>query len=208
MTRRGLFLADGPSDLPLADHLPGLCAAHGIVLDVVAVNSDRLPTNDHTVAGRLASVLAQDQAFDCAFVHRDAEAQKPELRHQEVRDGATQAGFNRPIVAVVPIRMTEAWLLLDEQAIREVASRPNGRNQLHLPTPHEVERIANPKARLAETLVAAADVSGRRLKTFQRRFGEHRRQLIQRLDLEGPVATLQAWAQLNQDLADLAKILR
>jgi hypothetical protein len=92
--------------------------------------------------------------------------------------------------------MTEAWLLLDEQAIRQVAGNPNGRANLGLPTFREIERVADPKARLRECLLAASDATGRRRDMVRNRFPEHRRQLLQRLDPNGPVASLKAWQAL------------
>lgn len=50
------------------------------------------------------------------------------------------------VVPVIPGRMTEAWLRLDEAAIRRVAGNPNGRTKLGLPKLHEVESVADPKA--------------------------------------------------------------
>jgi hypothetical protein len=38
-----------------------------------------------------------------------------------------------PVVCVVPVRMMEAWLLIDEMAIRRVAGNPNGRIPIELP---------------------------------------------------------------------------
>lgn len=208
MRRRALFLADGSSDLPLAQHVERLCHRHGLALDVVPVPSDRLRRGTgRRVQDRVAAVLATDPAFECVFVHRDAEAQDPERRHREVKTGANRAGFMGPTVAVVPIRMTEAWLLLDEAAIRRVAGRPSGQDPLDLPTVSEVERLADPKRRLREVLETAACVTGRRLRTFQRRFPDHRRRLLEQLDPDGRVTELGAWRRLNTDIAALAEAL-
>ena len=59
---------------------------------------------------------------DVLFVHRDAEGQSPALRRQEV--GAALDGLALNYVPVVPVRMTEAWLLADERAIRSAAGNP------------------------------------------------------------------------------------
>jgi hypothetical protein len=48
---------------------------------------------------------------------------------------------------VIPIRMTEAWLLLDEEAIRDSAGRPSSSVSLGLPLPQRVETIPDPKQR-------------------------------------------------------------
>ena len=41
--------------------------------------------------------------------------------------------------------MAEAWLILDEAAIRTAVGKPDSRIPLHLPTPREAERRADPK---------------------------------------------------------------
>src|SRR5580658_2127460 len=48
---------------------------------------------------------------DVLFVHRDAEAQPPELRRQEIATALRQTPIRH--IPVVPVRMTEAWLLAD-----------------------------------------------------------------------------------------------
>lgn len=197
---RALFLADGASDLPLAVHLERLCVRHGQFVEVVPVPHDRLPGAGRTVWSRVAAAMRQDADFDYLFVHRDAEGQEVIRRQHEVRDGVERGGFSGPVVPVIPIRMTEAWLLLDESAIRRVAGRPSGREPLDLPLPQAVEAVPDPKRMLKDALVKAANVSGRRLKTFRRRFPALRRQLLAELDIDGPVRGLTAWQQLERDI--------
>ena len=66
--------------------------------------------------------------------------------------------------------MTEAWLVLDERLIREVAGNPNGRIRLNMPTSREAERIADPKALLKELIADASETAGRRRKLLQAAF--------------------------------------
>lgn len=200
-------MADGPSDLPLAAHIETLCRRAGLPMDIVALDPRRLPGMGPTVARRLTAALVQDSDFDCVFVHRDAEGQDPELRHAEVSTGVKAGGFSGPAVAVVPIRMTEAWLLLDERLIRQVAGHPTGRAHLGLPPQSRVEDIADPKAVLQSALMAASEARGRRRKTMRSRFGAHRHQLLERLDPDGPVQLLSAWKRLGKDISDLADSL-
>ncbi len=57
-----------------------------------------------------------------------------EQRVAEVHAGATAAGVPlEKVVPVVPVRMTEAWLVLDEAEIRRVAGRPASTNGLGVP---------------------------------------------------------------------------
>ncbi|MFN0089482.1 MAG: hypothetical protein ACKVWR_04305 [Acidimicrobiales bacterium] len=150
---------------------------------------------------RLRFLVGRKREFDLVFVHRDAENQSPQLRRDEIERGRHAAGLEGPVVPVVPVRMTEAWLLLDEQAIRRVAGKPSGRVPLDLPAARDVERIADPKQILRAALLAASGAAGRRREQFVRDFGRHRALLLERLDPTGPVSTLAAWRQLCADVA-------
>jgi hypothetical protein len=199
--RRGLFIADGSSDLPLARHLESLCQSAGSEVEVVDLPADRLPGVGRRVEDRLRAVLGQDPNFDILFVHRDSEARDPSPRFEEVASAAAALNFPGPAVAVVPIRMTEAWLLLDEVAIRLVAGSPSGSGALGLPPTSAVERIADPKGVLREALIAASGVQGRRLKMFKNQFSVHRALLLERLDPHGEVRKLSAWQRLGESIA-------
>lgn len=122
MIRRGLFIADGSSDLPLARHLETICSSCGAAVEMVDVPADRLPGVGRRVDDRLRAILAEDPDFDIVFVHRDSEGGDPSPRYSEVTSAAS-ATFTGPAVAVVPVRMTEAWLLLDEEAIDRLPVR-------------------------------------------------------------------------------------
>jgi len=73
------------------------------------------------------------------------------------------------VVPVVPIRMIESWLLVDEQAIRSAANNRNGRIPLTLPANNRIEQLPDPKAVLFDLLKTACDLPSQRL----RRFNEH-----------------------------------
>jgi hypothetical protein len=133
---------------------------------------------------------------DLVVCHRDADNQGVERRKLEMTTALTEAEFGSYLVPIVPVRMTEAWLLLDEHAIRTVAGVPSGTTDLNLPKVHEVEGIANPKKLLEETILRAANVKGRRRAQLARRFPNNRRQLLERLNVDGPVTELSSWKDL------------
>lgn len=201
MTRQGIFLADGPSDLPLARHLEDICADLGTEMALTAVDNRLIGRAGRTVKSRLQFLVEENFPFDLIFVHRDAEGQDPQLRRTEIATGAAEAGVASPVVPVVPIRMTEAWLILDEAVIRRVASKPMGSTPLKLPKPAEAERLSDPKAFLQEVLLRASETTGRRRNQFARDFGRHRARLLEQLDVSGPVKSLIAWKQLYIDTA-------
>jgi Domain of unknown function (DUF4276) len=197
MILRGLLLTDGPSDTPLADHLARLCSARGRQVRITTPDLRLLSRRvGLTVEDRLRTILQLDSNYDIVFVHRDSEGQNPQLRRQEIADAFTAVRCALPAVPIVPIRMTEAWLLIDEQAIREVAGRPTGRVDLNLPPVNRVEEVPDAKRLLAEILVRASQLRGRKLERFKQRFGDHRRQLLERLDHCGQITALSAWQDL------------
>ena len=101
------------------------------------------------------------------FIHRDADRTDHSVRCQQIEEAVIAArgnGFALPHVCVVPVRMTEAWLLLDDDAIRHAAGNPNGDVTLNLPPLLQVERIANPKQVLHELLCTASGLRPRRLR--------------------------------------------
>ena len=110
-----------------------------------------------------------------------AERQNPQWRYDEIAKAVAEASPCPPAVAVVPVRMTEAWLLLDEETLRKVAGRPRSTVHLNLPPPSQLEACPDPKSVLREVLDLASGLAGRRLRRFRERFGENRRSLAMAL---------------------------
>jgi hypothetical protein len=111
---------------------------------------------------------------DLLFIHRDAEAAPAKDRQQEIATAAAQLANPPTHICLIPIRMTESWLLLDQQAIRTAAGNPQGTTALDLPPSMSVERLADPKARLFVALNAATDSTGRRKRRFKPEAARHR----------------------------------
>lgn len=121
-----------------------------------------------TLEGRIQHALAL-YPCDLLFVHRDADKSPREERVAEIRTAlANSAPENLPAVCVIPVRMTEAWLLIDEAALRTAAGAPKGRQDLVLPTVRELENLGDPKLLLGELIRAASGLQGRRLKRLKR----------------------------------------
>lgn len=112
---------------------------------------------------------------DLLFVHRDAEREPLEARVQEIRSALVEsAPRHLPHICLVPVRMTESWLLLDERAIRSAAGNPDGRSPLKLPKAAAIEGLADPKSKLFESLTTAAEVTGRHRRKFKPEAARHR----------------------------------
>lgn len=197
-TLSGLFVGEGSSDAPLAELVELLFLDRGVDLDLSTPDFARL-------ANRVGSALDKKlpaglelvrKPVDLIVVHRDCDTVRPEDRLREMREALEHVGSTATLLPVIPVRMTEAWLLLDECAIRTVAGNPNGRNPLDLPAPREVERRADPKGILRKALLDASATTGRRRASIDRRFPSHRKALLEGLDRFGPVTGLESWKDL------------
>lgn len=125
--------------------------------------------------------------FPCQmlFVHRDSDGRPHEDRVGEVLNACDKHGGC--FVPLVPIRMTEAWFLFNQAAVREAADNPRGRSALDLPTLREAERRSDPKRVLEEALVRASEASGRRLKNFKSELPGRKRIVAERIDDFSPL---------------------
>ena len=185
MTARSVsfaFLCEGSSDTELIAHLETLLVHFG------AQEAAGMPdTRKGTIPARLRQLLTEEigTGIDMVFIHRDS--------------GVEESGFPHPLIPVIPVQETEAWLLLDEQAIRDVVAS-KGEQPLRLPKPNAIEGTRKPKEILQKALLAASETSGRRLKKEKNSFSRRRRVLLQRLDPLGAVRGLPSWQCLERDI--------
>jgi hypothetical protein len=151
--------ADGPSDRVLLPVITWSLKRWGTQA-VVAQWADfgRIPRR-RDLAERLTTAL-ELYPCDVLFVHRDAEGQPSELRREEIANALARSAT--PHIPVVPVRMTEAWLLADEMAIRSAAGNPRGVDDLNLPDLRTLEALADPKRVLQEALYRASGLNVRR----------------------------------------------
>jgi hypothetical protein len=103
---------------------------------------------------------------DVIFIHRDSDRESPSNRRREISDAidSLRESPARHWIPVIPVRMTEAWLLVSESALRSASGNPNGRIPLQLPPWRDLETIPDPKVVLQNLLVSASGLSGRRRK--------------------------------------------
>ena len=168
---RYLLLADGSTDdclLPVIAYVLRLSPAlvgRDLVPDFARPGHADVGKASDGLAARIRSVVAS-RPFDLLFVHRDAEGMPLRDRQDEIT-AAAPPGLSR-YVSVVPVRMSEAWLLLDPAAIRQAADHPSGRVPLSLPSLKALERLSNPKETLTKLLITASEKSGRHKTKFER----------------------------------------
>lgn len=161
------LLGDGTSDRCLLGILRYLVGSlvNDVVIESHWADLRHVSPRPAGLVERIAATIKYYPS-DILFVHRDAERQPWQDRFTEIRDAATKAG-SALWAAVIPVRMTEAWLLLDEYAIRHAADNPTGTTPLDLPLSGRIEDDPDPKETLHAALVAASDKRGRRLRRFR-----------------------------------------
>lgn len=197
-----VFIGEGSSDEGIVPHLESLCIDAGAT-EVMGTTLDfrRLHNSiGHSVEAKLQVALALEPEANLFFVHRDADARSGSARHEEISSAAIACGCAKPVVCVVPVQETEAWLLLDEVAIRRAVGRPRGTVRLGLPRPNAVERLARPKEKLQKVLELASESTGRRLERVRQDFSLHRRALLQDLPVTGALEYVSSWQRLRDDV--------
>lgn len=162
-TLRYTLVADGSSDAALKAVIEWTVRTHRPDLGVLGEMAGSLGGVGLALGARIPRAL---ELFPCdlLIVHRDAEGDSLEHRLSEIE--VAVGGMFSPWVPVIPVRMTEAWLLSDEAAIRSAAENKAGRVELHLPARSRWEQLRDPKEILFEALRTASEKSPRALRKF------------------------------------------
>ncbi|HNY31431.1 MAG TPA: hypothetical protein PKO15_11145 [Fibrobacteria bacterium] len=165
-------MADGSSDLAMLKPLLEWLVRHELKREIVVNCPEfgRMPRPPRTLADKIRKGMERCEV-DILFVHRDAERQDPSRRDEEIEVAIGSVACCPVHVAVVPVRMSEAWLLLDERAIRATAWNPRGTAPLGIPDPSRIESV-DAKAVLQNALVTANGSKGRSLEQFERHIQE------------------------------------
>ena len=194
MVTRFLLVCEGSSDARLAFHIQRLFESCGHPRPDFNISRDgRLSVQ------KISSGLALASQYDVLFIHRDADRASADARYREITVAVQQAECDGHWVGIVPVRMTESWLFLDEVAIRRAAGNPNGRIELDLPSPAEAERMADPKSALRSAIIVGAEVQGRRRRALTKRLPAIRDQLLENLPVGGPLEQLHSWTRFRDD---------
>ena len=191
------LLADGTSDRALLPII--LWTLQDLWPDGEIAAPDFFARHHKPIAERV-NEICESYHPEIVFVHRDAEGQSYEDRVVEIP-------VQDHVVPVVPVRMTEAWLLIDEAALRKASGNPNGRVPLAMPHSSNLEGI-HAKSELHRLLKQASGYTGRRLRKLNVEGAVHR--LATLIDDFAPLSRLAAFCrfrdQLQQALQSLGKI--
>lgn len=154
------------------------------------------PEFEKRIGGVKEFFAAYEYSTMLIFAHRDAENQSLVDRGREF----DRLDLNR-IVPVIPVRMSESWLLIDGRAIAEAAGSPS--TMVQVPRLGQIEQIANPKELLDRHLFkAAGSPTGRQGKKFKRSIVERRVNVASCISDYSPLESLTAFVQFQQCLAE------
>lgn len=173
MVLKFLLISDGSSDSALIPIIKFALKSKYEGHDFLGerANFYRVPKPPKTLHDRI-TVGKELYDPDIIFVHRDCEKDTIENRYNEI-EHAMQDLDKTNIIKVVPVRMTEAWLMIDETAIRLAVNNPNGNIKLNLPAFSRMETIVDPKQLLETLLRTASELKGRRLDNLNTRQAIH-----------------------------------
>jgi hypothetical protein len=166
------LVADGSSDRVLVPLLEKLLDHH-CPGPYRLQFAESLPAGLRTLTDRVKEALRL-YPCDLLFVHRDAEREAATARVDEIKLALAAVDKLPSSVYVIPVRMTESWLLVDETAIRQAAGNPKGRIDLCLPQINRIESLPDPKAVLFDALRAASELPPQRLRRFNPEQIRHR----------------------------------
>lgn len=209
---RYTLLPEGTSDRALMPILTWTLEQHFLTSAWTVVGSfvqaDRLRRGATRNLAEKIRTAVDVYPCEVLFVHRDADDQSIEHRENEITQAVRDARLATSVspVAVIPVRMSEAWLLIDEGAIRHAAGFRSGRMPLDLPSAREIERRANPKEDLRKAIRAASGQTGRKLKALS--LGQARASIAEFIADLAVLRALSSFRRFEEKVAKLARDLK
>jgi hypothetical protein len=200
------LVCDGPTDAALIPILNWLLVNAGISVSFEGVWADLRNYSSKARRTLPNKIIASIQLFPCEllFIHRDAERIGYQLRKSEI-DRAIEYTQRRtnilPSICVIPVRMTEAWLLFNESAIRRAAGNPNGTMHLDIPRLSDLEKLPDPKNNLIDIITIASGLPQRRINSLS--FPNCIRQIPEYINDFSPLRSLPAFGSLERDIKDI-----
>lgn len=206
---RFTLLTEGSSDQALIPHLLWLLKQNGVTLPILHEWANdglsRLREKPQNLAERIDRSV-ELYPCDLLFVHRDADREGLEKREDEINEALTKTKVKGFVpICVIPVRMTEAWMLFDESAIKRASGNPNGRENLVLPKIKTVEAEPDPKKILHDLLKKASERTGRRLQNFH--VGHHSLLVSENIQDFSLLRQLPAFVKLEHNIIEALKLI-
>jgi hypothetical protein len=138
------------------------------VLEPFPIEVDK--TGDRVQEIRQAASKAT--GYNILIIHADADDKTDEKAFKErINPGFKSVQqdeneeFCKNLVAIVPVQMTEAWMVADKEALKEELGTQKNNQELGLTFPlKQVEKIADPKSKIQEIIRIALPARRRKLQ--------------------------------------------
>jgi hypothetical protein len=183
-------------------------------LTLVEVIEPNVLKPDPEVSGnaeRVLSVAQKAAGYDALIIHRDADARTADNARVIYFEPGLQMVQNsqenacRELLPIIPIRMTEAWMMADVEAFLAVVGTSLNAAELGFPSqPRQVETILDPKHELNLIL---GQVFTRRRRRKRANLGQYYEPLARYIELE-KLDGVPAFHQFTGDLTNLLHSLR
>lgn len=167
--------------------------------------AEGLPPLADGLKSRIESAL---ELFPCdfLFVHRDDEGIGITLRQQEIESSWPTDVQTSVLICVIPVRMTEAWLIANAKPIRLAVGNPNGTDVLDLPVAKDIESSPDPKEILFSALRTASGLNARRKAAFNPHQFRHR--VSELTDDLAPLRLLASFKHLEAQVKKHVELLK
>jgi hypothetical protein len=192
-----VLLCDGTSDFCICHPIEWIIGNRFDSLTFRIVQAHTLVPARGALDQRLKKAF-EDYGADIIVCHRDAERATFVDRLREVEQAVHAADLDIPVVAAIPVRMTEAWLLFDEGALRAAANNARGTTQLVMPRMDRIEQHPDPKELLFENFKIANGLAANRNRRFDVHRARHR--LAELIDDFSPLRQLGAFRHFEESL--------
>lgn len=191
---RVFLIGDGGSDQVLRFPCQWLLKQLDCPSDVLFLPE---PSGSRPLEIKLAEAMKNEP--DLLLVHRDAEKEPWKHRRAEIEKALRSVvSAQERTVAIIPVRMTEAWFLIDEPALRKASGNPNGKTPLHMPSLQSLEKLVDAKDELYKRFGLAAATSGRQQRSIRQSQCYYR--LAELISDFSPLRRLSAFQELEAEL--------
>lgn len=184
------------------------------VLEPIDLRKEIRPGTYKNQAERILLAAQHAAGYHALIVHVDAD----DRTHHDAIYERIQPGFDlvkaskedvcRQLIPIIPIRMTEAWMLADPEAFKEVVGTDVPTRNLGLPArPHQVEAELDPKHQLRQAIKLASASRPRRRRRRGIRLGHLYEPLARQIRLER-LSAVPAYQRFVDDLTACLIALR
>jgi len=170
-----VLVAEGSSDASLVPVINWAISNAGCMyINPIVADFSSLRKKPNSVLDKILACRSLYREADIVVVHRDSDNVGWNCRRREVEEAWSQSAYTKGCVPLIPVAMTEAWLLVDPIAILRSLSNPNGNVPVEFPAIGSLENIRNPKECLFRHDQQMSGLSRRRqeqINVFQVRSG-------------------------------------